>query len=131
MSYAVENATCARYRTSGGPCDACRRVDDVLRLQPVAGDLVDRLVEALAIVGHVDRDRRRPGRDDAEHVAVVDQLLRDLLEQLADAAGVAEVQVQVVDEDQEDAAGGVVGRPRRRQEDAFLHRRRRRRRDAL
>ena len=64
-----------------------------------------------------------------EHVAVVDQRLRDLLEELADAAGVAEVQVQVVDEEEEDAAGGVVGRPRRRQDDALLRRRRRRRRD--
>ena len=61
----------------------------------------------------------------------MDQLLRDLLEQIADAAGVAEVEVQVVDEDQEDAAGGVVGRPRRRQDDAFLRRRRRRRGDVV
>ena len=75
--------------------------------------------------------RRRTGRDDAEHVPFVDQLLGDLLEQIADATGVAEVQVQVVDEDQEDAAGGVVGRPRRRQEDAFLHGRRRRRGDVV
>ena len=73
-------------------------------LQAGARDLLDRLVEPLAVVGQVDRDRRGAGRDDAEHVAVVDQLLRDLLEQVADAAGVAEVEVQVVDEDQEDAA---------------------------
>ena len=43
----------------------------------------------------------------------------DLLEQLADAAGVAEVEVQVVDEDQEDAAGGRWSGARR-QDDAFL-----------
>ncbi len=80
------------------------RVEDFIRPQARARDLVDRLVEPRLVVGHVDRDRRRAGRDDAEHVAVVNQLLRNLLEQLADAAGVAEVQVQVVDEDQEDAA---------------------------
>ena len=91
-------------------------------LQAGAGDLLDRLVEPLAVVGQVDRQRRRAGRDDAEHVAVVNQILRDLLEQLADAPGVAEVEVQVVDEDQEDAARRVGGRPRRRQDDAFLHR---------
>ncbi len=53
-------------------------------------------------------------------------VLRDPLEQIANAAGVAEVEVQVVDDDQEDAAGRVVARPRRRQDDAFLRRRRRR-----
>ena len=40
-------------------------------------------------------------------------------------------QVQVVDEEQEHAAGGVVGRPVARQDDAFLHRRRRRRLHAV
>ena len=87
--------------------------------RPLPEILFDRLVEPLAVVRHVDRDRRRPGRHDAEHVAVVDQLLADLLEQLANAAGVPEVEMQVVDEDQEDAARGVVGRSRRRQEHAF------------
>ena len=48
-----------------------------------------------------------PGGDDAEHVSFVNELLGDLLEQVADAAGVAEVEVQVVDEDEEDAAGRV------------------------
>ena len=52
-----------------------------------------------------------------------------LLEQLADAPGVAEVEMQIVDEEQQDAAGGVVHRPRRRQDDALLRRRRRRRGD--
>ena len=32
----------------------------------------------------------------------------DLLEQLAQPAGVAEVEVQIVDDEQQDAAGGVV-----------------------
>ena len=48
------------------------------------------------------------------------------MKQLADARRVAEVQVQVVDEEQEDPARGVVGRPGRRQDDALLRRRRRR-----
>ena len=54
------------------------------------------------------------------------QILLELLKQLPDASGVAEVEVQVVDEEQEDAARGVVGRPHRRQDDPFLRRRGRR-----
>ena len=53
------------------------------------------------------------------------------LNRLADAPGVAEVEVQVVDEDEEDAAGRVRGRPRRREQDAFRNRRGRRRRDVV
>ena len=98
-------------------------LDDVRRLEAVAGDLLDRLVEHLAVVGQVDGQRRRPGGDDAEHVALVDQGPGDALEQVADAAGVAEVEMQIVDDDEEDAAGGVVARPRRGQDDAFLRRR--------
>ena len=55
-------------------------------------------------------------RDDAEHVAVVHQLFRDLLNRSAHAAGVVELQVQVVDEEQERcgptrrSAGRVGGR---------------------
>ena len=67
-----------------------------------------------------------PRRHDAEHVAVVHELLGHLLEQLPDARRVAEVEVQVVDEEEEDAARGVVGGPLRRQDDALLRRRRRR-----
>ena len=99
---------------------AFRALDDVRRLQAVAGDLLDRLVQHLAVVGRIDRERRGAGRDDREHVAFVDQRLRDALEQIADAAGVAEVEVQVVDDDQEDAAGGVVARARDREDQAFL-----------
>ena len=100
------------------------RGDDLVGLQAGARDLADRLVEPLAIVGHVDGDRRGAARHDAEHVAFVDQLPGDLLEQLTDAPGVPEIHVQVVDEDQEDAPRRVVGRARRRQQDPFLHRRR-------
>ena len=89
------------------PFGARRAVDDVGRLQLAAGDLLDRLLETRLVVGHVDGDRRRTARDDAEHVAVVHQLLRDPLEQIAHAAGVVELQVQVVDEEQEDAARDV------------------------
>ena len=67
-----------------------------------------------------------PGRHHAEHIAVVHQILLELLKQLSDASGIAEVEVQVVDEEQEDAASGVVGRPHRRQDDPLLRRRRRR-----
>ena len=92
---------------------ALRNVEDVFRRQAGAGDLLDRFVEPAAIVGHVNRQRRGTGGDDAEHVAFVDQFLRDLLEQFPDPRSVAEVQVQVVDEDQEDPPGGIVGRARR------------------
>jgi hypothetical protein len=57
----------------------------------------------------------------------VHQRLRDLLEQIADAPGVAEIEVQVVDDDQEDAAGRIVARARDRKDQPFLlHRRWRR-----
>ena len=55
-------------------------------------------------------DRRGTARDDAEHVAVVHQFLRDALEQIAHASGVLELQVQIVDEEQEDAPRRVVAR---------------------
>ena len=109
------------------PFRARRPVDDVGRLQLVARDLLDRFVEPRLVVGHVDGDRRGSARDDAEHVAVVHQLLRDLLEQLANASRVVELQMQIVDEEQEDAPGDVVARPRRRQDDPLGRRRRRRR----
>ena len=111
------------------PLRALRPFDDVRRLQAVAGDLLHHLVEPLQIVVDVDLDGRRAGGDDAPHVAFVEQVRLDLLEQLADAAGVAEVEMQIVDEEQHDAPGRVVRRTRRRQDDAFLRRRRRRRRD--
>ena len=95
-------------------------LNDVFGFQAVAGDLLDRLVQNLAVVGEIDRQRRRAGGDDAEHVAFVHERARDALEQIADAAGVAEIQVQVVDDDQEDAAGRVVPGPRGGQDDAFL-----------
>ncbi len=72
------------------------------------------------------RDRRRTARDDAEQIAFVNQVLLNLLEQLAHASRVLELHVQVVDEEQEDAAGGVDDAPDRRQDDAFGRRRRRR-----
>ncbi len=52
--------------------------------------------------------------------------LQHLLDQLPRARRAAEVEMQVVDEDQEHATGGVVGRAIGRQDDALLHRRRRR-----
>ena len=59
----------------------------------------------------------------------MNQLFRNLLEQLADASSVAEVQVQVVDEDQKNASRRVARGPRRRQDDSLLHGRRRRGRE--
>ncbi|MCK7529254.1 MAG: hypothetical protein MZV64_72725 [Ignavibacteriales bacterium] len=69
-----------------------------------------------------------PGRHDAEHVALVDERALDLLEQVADARRVLEVEVEVVDEQDEDAPGGVVARPGRRQDDALRRGGRRRQR---
>ena len=67
-----------------------------------------------------------PVRDDAEHVAFVNQQAHHPLDQIAGPRRAAEIEMQVVDEEQEHAAGRVVGRPVPRQDDAFLHRRRRR-----
>ena len=105
-----------------------RRVENLLGLEARARDLVDRLVEPLAVVGQIDRQRRRPAGDDAEHVPFVNELVRDLLEEVLDPAGVPEIEVQVVDEDQPDAAGRVARRFARREDDAFHRGRRRRRR---
>ena len=108
-----------------------RHVENVLGREPRPGDLLDRFGEAAAIVGEVDGDRRRARGDDAEHVSFVDQLLGDFLEQLPNPAGVAEVEVQVVDEDEEDPASRVRGRPRRREQNAFRNRSGGRRRDVV
>ena len=88
----------------GRPFRASGSLNDLGGLQPVARDLLDRVLEDLPVVGRIDRQRRRAGRDDAEHVAFVHQRVRNPLEEIADAPGVAEVEVQVVDDDQEDAA---------------------------
>ena len=42
---------------------------------------------------------------------------------MANAGRVAEVEVQIVDDDQEDTAGSIVARPRRWQDDTFPRRR--------
>ncbi len=112
----------------GRPLLPFRPLDDVGRLERAAHHLLQRLVDALEIVGEVDGDRRRPGRHDAEHVALVDERALDLLEQVADPRRVLEVQVQVVDEQDEDAPGRVVARPGRRQDDALRRGGRRRQR---
>ena len=104
---------------------AQRRVENLGRLQPGAGNLVDRLGEPLAIVGQIDRERRRARGHDPEHVPLVNELARDLLEEILDLARVLEIQVQVVDENQPDPSRRVVGRLAGRKDDA-LHRRRRR-----
>ena len=113
-SAAVEKATCALWRTSGGPCAPC----GVEMMSPGDSALPESLraslVQAPPVVGQIDLDRGRPGGDDAEHVAFVNQLARDALQEISDAGRVAEIQVQIVDEDEEDAAGLAGGGPRRR-----------------
>ena len=113
------------------PFGGFRALDDVRRLQAVAGDLLDRLVEHLVVVGRIDGERRRAGGHDREHVAFVNQVARDPLEEIANPPGIAEVEVQVVDDDEEDATGRVVPRPGRGQDDALLGRRRRRRQQVV
>jgi hypothetical protein len=94
-------------------------------------DLLDRRLEPLLVVRQFDRQRGRSGRHDAEHVAIVNQLFRDLLEEIADAAGVPEIEMEVIDEDDEDPPRRVVGRTRRRKDDSLLRGRGRRRRDVV
>ena len=113
----------------GRPVLPFRPLDDVGRLQRAAHHLLERLVDPLEVVREVDGDRRGARRHDPEHVALVDERALDLLEQVADARRVLEVEVQVVDEQDEDAPGGVVGRPGRRQDDALGRRGRRRQRE--
>ena len=93
--------------------------DDVAGRQRAARELACSLVQAPPVVGQIDLDRGRPGGDDAEHVAFVDQLARDALQEISDAGGVAEIQVQIVDEDEEDAAGLAGGGPGRRHRQTF------------
>ena len=50
----------------------------------------------------------------------MDELRRDLLQQIPHARGVPEVDVRVVDEDQEDAPGSVARGTRGRQQQPFL-----------
>jgi hypothetical protein len=59
----------------------------------------------------------------------VHQLLRDALEEIADAARVVELQVKIVDEEQEDPSRHVRTRAAGRKDDPFRRRRRRRRQD--
>ena len=94
----------------GRPLRALHALDDFLGLQPAAGDFRDQRIEHLPVVGQLLGDRRVAGRHDAEHVAFVNQQLEHLLDQIARARRAAEVEVEIVDEDQEDAPGGVVGR---------------------
>ncbi len=113
-SAAVEKATCALWRTSGRALRPLRGRDDVAGRQRAARELASSLVQAPPVVGQIDLDRGRPGGDDAEHVAFVNQLARDALQEISDPGRVAEIQVQIVDEDEEDAAGLAGGGPRRR-----------------
>ncbi len=94
--------------------------------QTASGHAGDGRFENLTIVGELLRDGRGARAHDAEHVAFVNQQAHHSLDQIAGARRAAEIEMQVVDEEQEHAAGRVVGRPVPRQDDAFLHRRRRR-----
>src|SRR5207344_3126083 len=63
------------------------------------------------------------GTDHAPHVAVVDQVLQHLAEDVAYARGVLEVHVKVVDKQQEHTPRRIISRTTHRKDDAFLHRR--------
>ena len=112
------------FARAAGPA---RAVDDLGRLELVAGHLLDRVVDPRPVVRHVHLDGRRTARHDAEEIPFVHELLGNLLEQLADTSRVAELQVLVVHEEQEDAARHVGGRPLLRQDDPLGRGRNRRR----
>ncbi len=92
---------------------------DVARREAVSRNASDRLIEPAPIVGQVNLDRRCPRREDAEHVPLVDQFLRDRFQQLAYARRVGGVEVKIVDEDEEDAPRDVARRTDWRQDDAL------------
>ena len=125
-SYAVENATCARYRSSVGPCAPCMPLMMSSGPQAAAGDAGNGRVEDLPVVGQLLRNGRGARRHDAEHVAFVNQVAQHALQQIARARRAPEVEMKIVDEQEEHASRGVVGRAARRQDDALLRRRRRR-----
>ena len=110
---------------------AFRALDDVGRLQAVAGDLLDRLVQDLAVVGRIDRERRGAGRDDREHVAFVDQRLRDRLNRSRMRPVLRKSRCRSSTMIRKMRPAVSLRRARRRQDDAFLRRRRRRRREVV
>ena len=59
------------------------------------------------IVGRVDFDGRRAGGHESDQVVLVHELVANLHQRLLDARRVADLQVLVVDEDDEDASRRV------------------------
>ena len=109
----------------GRPSRPGRHLDDLAGLERRASHLLDRVIHAPLVVRHVDRDRRRAARDDAEHVAVVEERLRNPLEQVANARRGLKLQVHVVHEEKEYAARCGIEPADGRQNDSFGRRERR------
>ena len=66
-----------------------------------------------------------PGGDDPEHVALVNEVAQHLTDDLLRLGRVGKIQVEVVDDDDEDAARGVSARPAGRKDQAVTRRHRR------
>ena len=87
-------------------CPRCRTgpFDDFARLQTVAVNLLDRLVEPLYVVGHIDRrsttDRSRRCRTGRPREAVFEIFSNSC----RTAAAILELEMEIVDEEHEDAA---------------------------
>jgi hypothetical protein len=115
----VKKAIWARLRTSAGPCEVSRlrKISEAFRPLP-------RIFDA-EVVGQARLDARRAARQHRHQIAVVQQVVRNVLNELAHVRRVLRLEVHVVDEDEEHAPGHVLHRALRRQHDAFGRRHRR------
>ena len=89
-------------------------LDQLVGIEASAHDAGRCLVEQTAVVGHVDRNRRLSRRHDTEQVALVDEVLRHLLEDRARAQRQTLFDVQIVDEDDDQPPPRFTGRAGRR-----------------
>ena len=90
-------------------------LDDFRRLQTAARDPVGRLFHPRSVVGEVDGNRRGSRRDNPEEIFLMNELLSHVAEEAPHAMRVAEVEMQIVDDKNDDAARSVIARARRRQ----------------
>ena len=90
---------------AGRPLRRLRRGDDLLRAHPATHRPLDRLVEALGavVVGHVGGDRRVSAGHDADQIGVLDENVADVPQDLPRTHRVAAKEVQVIDENDEQA----------------------------